>query len=164
MSIHQSLLKEIKIETEKTRAILSRLSDEHLDWKPHHKSMSVKELASHVVELHNWVGLALVKEKFDFHVDYQRPAESTIAGIRQVLEDGYQRNVDAVESLSEEQLLEGWTLAAGDHVIASMPRLGAYRFMISNHLIHHRGQLSLYLRLLDLPVPGIYGPSADESQ
>lgn len=164
MSIHEGILKEIELETKKTSAILAGFTDEDLDWKPHSKSMSVKELTSHVVELHNWVGLALTKDRFDFHKDYAKPTAVTIADIIAVLDACYQQNRAAIEAWSEEELMQSWTLAAGDHIIATMPRLAAYRYMIQNHLIHHRGQLSLYLRLLDRPVPGIYGPSADEKQ
>lgn len=162
MQITDTLLKEIKVETAKTRQILERISDKHLDWKPHEKSMSMKDLASHVVELHNWMGIAINKEKFDFHTDYKREQITSFAELVEKLDNGLQTNLDAVGSLKESDWESKWTLCAGDHIISQSTRVSAVRFIIQNHLIHHRGQLSVYLRLLDIPVPGIYGPSADE--
>lgn len=162
MQITDTLLKEIKVETAKTRQILERISDEHINWKPHEKSMSMKDLASHVVELHNWMGIAINKEKFDFHTDYTRAKVTSVAGLLEMLDNGLQANLDAVGSFKDADWESKWTLCAGDHIISQSTRISAARFIIQNHLIHHRGQLSVYLRLLDIPVPGIYGPSADE--
>lgn len=162
MQISGIIQKEIKVETAKTRQILERITDEHLAWKPHEKSMSLKDLAVHVVELHNWMGLALQKDKFDFHTDYTRLETPTAATLIERLDAGLQANLDAVGKLSDADWESQWTLCAGDHIISQSSKISAARFIIQNHLIHHRGQLSVYLRLLNIPVPGIYGPSADE--
>lgn len=162
MSIKEGLLVEIELETNNTGRILNRLSDGHWNYKPHEKSMSLGELASHVVELHNWVNLAASKDVFDFQKDYKPRTAATIKELKTELEEGLRKNKEFVSNQPDEFWLTGWKLTAGDHIIAEMPKLGALRFIIHNHLIHHRGQLTVYMRLLDLTLPGIYGPSADE--
>lgn len=162
MSLKQGFLIELERETDNTKRIISRLEDKHLIWRPHVKSMTAGELAAHIVELHNWVHAALRRDEFDFKQHYTPFKPKTIKEIQDVLAQGYQKNVDTINALTEEQWTSKWALRSGDYVIAEMPKIGAMRFIIQNHLIHHRGQLSLYLRLLDIPVPGIYGPSADE--
>lgn len=164
MGIKSALLIELEREKKNTTRILNNLRNEVFDYKPHEKSMSVGELANHIVELHNWVGFAVTKEMFDFHTDYQPSTLKTVAELLEVLEKGYESNKRLIEEMDESVCFENWTLKAGDYVIAEMPKAGALRFIITNHLIHHRGQLTVYLRLLDLPVPGIYGPSADDAK
>ncbi len=164
MNYSEIIATEIKVETGNTKRIISAFKDEHLDWRPHAKSMTVGELAAHVVELHNWMELALQKERFDFHTDYRPLKCTSIADLMQILDEKLKSNLAVIASLTDENWQSSWTLAAGEHVIHSSNKVNAARFIIQNHLIHHRGQLSLYLRLLDLPVPGIYGPSADEKQ
>ncbi len=164
MALKDSLLIELERETENTRRILERLTDTHWDYKPHPKSASLGELASHIVELHNWVAEALPKDVFDFKVDYAPPAANSVAALRTALDEGYERNKQSIEATADADWGGQWTLKAGDFVIAQVPRAGAIRFIINSHLIHHRGQLTVYLRLLDIPVPGLYGPSADDKQ
>ncbi|MDM1296560.1 DinB family protein [Sphingobacterium sp. N143] len=162
MSIKKSYLIELDHETKNTKRILDRIPDEKLDWRPHEKSMSLGELAAHVVELHNWVSKAIPKEVFDFKVDYQPLKVSSVAELKRVLSDGVEANKVAIESLSDEDWFKDWVLKSGDYEISRLPRAGAIRFIINNHIVHHRGQLTVYLRLLDIAVPGLYGPSADE--
>lgn len=163
MNIKEHLASEIMRETASTRRILERITDEHLDWKPHDKSMSVRALASHVVELHHWVALAISKSKFDFHTDYQRLTITSVTELIELLDQGLQSNLDSIASITDEEWNSKWILCAGDTIIQESTKLDAYRFTITNHLVHHRGQLTVYLRLLNIPVPGLYGPSADES-
>lgn len=162
MSLKQAYLLEIERETANTRRMLAGIKDEHLAYQPHPKSMNLGDLAAHVVELHNWVNLVLSRDKFNFHTDYQRPVYTTAQDIQNSLDEQEKSNIAQIESMSDEDWMSMWSLVAGEHVIASMPKVGAMRYIIQNHLIHHRGQLSVYLRLNDIPVPGIYGPSADE--
>lgn len=162
MSIKKSYLIELDHELKNTQRVLDNLSDAHLDWRPHAKSMTMGELAAHVVELHNWVAKAIAKDIFDFHVDYVPFKVSTVEELKTVLREGHAANVKAIEEMADENWFTEWSLQAGDHVIAKMPRAGAMRFIVVNHLIHHRGQLTVYMRMLDIPVPGIYGPSADD--
>lgn len=164
MGLKDSLLVELEKETENTRRILDRLPAEHWDYKPHAKSSSLGALASHVVELHNWVADALTKDVFDFKTDYAPSTATTPAELRKALDEGYERNKNSIEARPEADWQQEWTLRAGDWVIAQMPKASAMRFIITSHIIHHRGQLTVYLRLLDVPVPGLYGPSADERQ
>lgn len=163
MALKNSLLIELERETGNTKRILERLTDEHWDYKPHPKSMSLGQLATHIVELHNWVSGALTKAVYDFKVDHQRVEVAGVDELKALLESGYERNKAAIEELTDADWQSEWTLQAGDWVIAKMPRAGAIRFIVNSHLIHHRGQLTVYLRLLDIPVPGLYGPSGDEA-
>ena len=164
MSISKSHALEFQRETSQTKLILSRIPNEHLDYKPHPKSMSMQQLVSHIVELHNWTRLVIERDAFNFHTDYQptnyNSIEEAIAALDQQLVD----IAPLFDTLSDEEWMKPWKLAAGEHVITETPKAGALRFIIENHMYHHRGQLSVYLRLLDLPVPGLYGPSADDQQ
>jgi uncharacterized damage-inducible protein DinB len=162
MSIQHGILIELKKETENTRRILNNLKDEHWDYKPHEKSMSLGGLVTHIVELHNWIHSAITKDIYDFQVDYQPRKPSTLEELKLELEENLKKNTEFINSKTEDFWTSNWKLQAGNHTLAEMPKIGAYRFIITNHLIHHRGQLTVYMRLLNLPLPGIYGPSADE--
>lgn len=162
MSIQKALLIELAREKDNTYKIIERLKDEDFNYKPHPKSMSLGELANHIVELHNWVKYAFTKDTFDFHTDYTPSNFTSINDLLNVLNQGFEENKKLVEALDEEKYLSVWTLKAGNKIIAELPRAGALRFIITNHLIHHRGQLTVYMRLLNIPIPGIYGPSGDE--
>lgn len=162
MSINKGLLLEIERETANTRRILDRLEDQHLNWKPHEKSMSLAELAGHIVELHNWVSKALAIDEFDLAVHYNRFIPLSVAQLKDALDSTYPENVKFITEMSDEEWSKIWTMRYGNHVIASVPKIGAIRFILQNHLIHHRGQITVYLRMLNIPVPGMYGPSADE--
>lgn len=164
MSIKDGFLVEIERETNNTRRIIDRLKDEDLSYKPHEKSMSLGELIGHVVELHNWVGAALIKNDFNLQTDYQPLKPNSVAELRKALDEGYRTNEEVISNFPEDEWFKKWTMRYGDHVISEMHKLAVLRFVIHNHLIHHRGQATVYLRLLDIPVPGLYGPSADERQ
>ena len=124
--------------------------------------MTLGELAAHIVELHNWVSKAIPMDAFDFKTDYQPLKINSIEALKGILAKGLIENKETIEQIPEEDWLKEWVLKAGDWEIARMPKAGAVRYIITNHLIHHRGQLTVYLRLLNIPVPGLYGPSADE--
>ncbi|MCA5004757.1 DinB family protein [Sphingobacterium bovistauri] len=162
MSIQKALTIEIEREKNNTLRILNALPKDKFDYKPHPKSMTLGELANHVVELHNWVSMVFTTDVFDFHTDYKPSTLQTAEELIEVLEAGHLKNLNSLNTLSDETYLTNWALKAGEHVIVDLPKAGAFRFIVANHLIHHRGQLALYLRLLDVPVPGLYGPSADE--
>ena len=162
MSIKKALLIELERENKNTKRILMGLTDDIFSWKPHEKSMSVGELANHIVELHQWVALAIEKDIFDFHTDYVPSTLTSVTALIDNLEKGFVYNRNVIEAMDEQVYFDNWQLKAGDHVIAEMPKAGTLRFIVTNHLIHHRGQLTVYMRLLDIPVPGIYGPSADD--
>lgn len=162
MSINKGILIEIERETENTRRLFSVLQDEHLSFKPHEKSMTLGELATHIVDLHNWVKNALTEEVFDFKTMYKPQIAKTVEDLKAMLNDSYAGNVSAIEKMTDEDWQKIWTLKSGEHIIVQLPKIGGFRFIIQNHLIHHRGQLTVYMRMLNLPLPGIYGPSADE--
>src|SRR5690606_28769782 len=153
MSIKEGFIKEIEIETKKTKQIIESFKDEHLDYSPNAKSMNVKQLASHVVELHNWIHQATSKDSFDFHVDYKKSTDNTVQEILSTLDNGLELNKKTIESFSEEDWFKIWKLKAGDHILAELPRLAAIRYILLNHLIHHRVQLTVYLLLVNIPVP-----------
>ncbi len=163
MSIKQGILVEIERETQNTKRVLDNLSNEHWNYKPHEKSMSLGNLASHIVQLHGWVSSAVQKDVFDLQTDYKPRTATTIEELKAELEESLQKNKDFVSAQTDEFWLTKWKLTMGEHNITpEMPKLGAFRFIITNHLIHHRGQLTVYMRLLNIPLPGIYGPTADE--
>lgn len=162
MGIQKALLIELEREKDNTLRVLKNLRNEDFGWKPHEKSMTVGQLANHIVELHNWVDFALTKDVFDFEKDYVPSNINTFEGLIEVLNNDFEKNKKIIESMDENVVFEQWTLQSGQHIIAQLPKTGALRFIITNHLIHHRGQLTVYMRMLDIPVPGIYGPSADD--
>ncbi|WP_054957847.1 DinB family protein [Paenibacillus dakarensis] len=157
--IHGDALQELA----STRRILERLPDEHMTWKPHEKSMTLGGLATHLVNLLNWQIAIMMYPEFDLSsVPLRREA------LNQRLEilDEFDTNVVKLEKLlsncDENMLGEEWTLRNGDYIITRQPRALALRTFGLNHMVHHRAQLGVYLRLLGIPVPGVYGPSADE--
>lgn len=162
MSIKKALLIELEREKENTKRVISSLPNNQFGYKPHEKSMTLGALVNHIVELHNWVDFVINKDVFDFHIDYKQSTHTTTEELLKVLDEGFEKNKAVIEEMDEQVVFENWSLQAGDHVIASMPKTAALRFIVTNHLIHHRGQLTVYMRLLDIPVPGVYGPSADD--
>ncbi|MNO23052.1 DinB family protein [compost metagenome] len=146
-----------------TRRVLERLPEEHMAWKPHGKSMTLGGLSTHLINLLNWQIAIFQYPEFDLStVPFRRDALEKRADI---LEE-FDANVGKLETLlaecDENTLGEEWTLRHGDHIILRQPRAIAFRTFGLSHMIHHRAQLGVYLRLLDIPVPGLYGPSADE--
>ena len=158
----KELLPEFDQEMANTRKMLERVPDEHLDFQPHEKSMSLVELARHVATLPTWIGVALNRTELDMSQGWERPNPTNRAELLEVFDGAAKEARPTLESATEEDLAVTWTLRSGEQVWLSMPRSGVYRSLALNHLIHHRAQLAVYLRLLDVPVPGMYGPSADE--
>jgi len=166
MPMSQSLLPEFDHEMANTRKALERVPEDKFGWKPHEKSMSLGRLATHVAELSGWVSNTLESESLDFAPPGAPPYQPLIAASRTALLEMFDKNVAAaraaISAASDAQLMAPWTLLAGGKTIFSMPRIAVLRGMVMNHMIHHRGQLTVYLRLNDVPVPALYGPSADE--
>jgi uncharacterized damage-inducible protein DinB len=163
MSLQALLAEEFAREAATTTKHLERIPDDKLDWRPHQKSFTARELASHLVECVGWTEPIFAGDELNFDPRAFQPfaAES----IRHAL-DELTRRVDAgqraLSAASEADLLKPWRFLIGGRLRFERPRLVVFRDFTVSHLIHHRGQLSLYLRLLDVPVPGTYGPSADE--
>ncbi|MGG5507457.1 MULTISPECIES: DinB family protein [unclassified Myroides] len=164
MSINRSFLVELQHEIGSTRKIIACVPTDKWDWKPHAKSMSLGDLSKHIVELILWTELITQQESLNFHTDYKPLEAKTTAELLQLIDEYEKRVVKAVESMAEEDWGKMWALKAGEHTIMEMPKVGANRFVVNNHIYHHRGQLSVYLRLLDVPIPGMYGPSADDAK
>lgn len=146
-----------------TRRILMCLPEEHMTWRPHVKSMTLGGLATHLINLLNWQVAILLYPEFDLStVPLRREA---LESRKEVL-DEFDANVVKLEKLvaecDEKTLGEEWTLRNGEHSILRQPRANALRTFGISHMVHHRAQLGVYLRLLDIPVPGFYGTSADE--
>ena len=161
--ISQAFIAEIKHEAASTRKILERVPEGKFDWKPHEKSMALGRLAVHVAELPIFLNSILSLDDFDFTKGHYKVSR---ANTQEELMTVFQKNLDeclqTLQNTSDEKMQANFTLRSGDHVMATLPRMVAVRSMAMNHLIHHRGQIAVYLRLLDVPVPGLYGPSADE--
>ncbi len=167
MSIAQSLLPEFDQEMANTRKVLERVPDEKWNWKPHDKSGTTGWLAGHVATIPDWLTFTLKTESLDYApVDGQNTYTPPKTDDRaQTLAAFDKCSADArtvLAAASDQDLMKNWTLLAGGKEIFTMPRVACVRGMIMNHLIHHRAQLTVYLRLLNVPVPGLYGPSADE--
>ncbi|MDF3078613.1 MAG: hypothetical protein K0S09_2502 [Sphingobacteriaceae bacterium] len=161
--LSQAIIAELKQEAASTKKLLEKVPEGKFDWKPHAKSMTLGRLASHVAELPDFLNGVLMIDDFDFTKGhYKASIANNPPELMQIFQEKLDAVVQTLENTSEEKMQAMFTLRSGEHVIATLPRIVAVRSMGMNHLIHHRGQLSVYLRLLDIPIPGMYGPSADE--
>lgn len=161
--LNQPFITELKQEAASTKKILERIPEGKFDWKPHEKSMTLGRLGSHVAELPGFLNSILTMDEIDFAKGHYKPS---LAKTPKELINIFQEKLDEVtqtlQNTSDEKMQENFILRSGEHVIAKVPRIVGIRSMALNHIIHHRGQIAVYLRLLDIPVPGMYGPSADE--
>jgi uncharacterized damage-inducible protein DinB len=162
MAIKDGLLAEFDHETATTRKLLERVPDDRLSWTPHTRSMSIGRLATHISTLLQWSDAILNRPQFDL-ADAPAPSgdESNRANLLAAF-DGCVRTARASIDKSDAELAALWILKRDGHELFAMPRVAAFRSFVLYHMVHHRGQLSVYLRLNDIPVPSIYGPSADE--
>ena len=164
-SIQQNILAELNHELTQTRRILERVPFEQADYKPHPKSMSLWQLATHTVNLLAFKTLFVTHDSRDF-LDPNAPKPGpTPTSMEELLArfDEYSATLKReLQQSDDEKLTDNFKLHRGEHVVFDYPKATAIRIMGLNHSIHHRGQLTVYLRLLDIPVPGLYGPSADE--
>jgi uncharacterized damage-inducible protein DinB len=166
MTRTEALLAEFDNETGNTRKALERIPDDKLEYKPHPKSGSMGWLVTHLANIPVWTVRALQQDSFDFSPAGAPPQRTVpLTSIHEVL-SRFDNNVSearaALAHATDETLLQFWTLLSGGHKVFSIPRGEVIRNMMMNHSIHHRGQLTMYMRLNDIPVPGLYGPSADE--
>jgi len=155
---------ELDREASSTRKMLERVPEGRNDWAPHPKSMTLGKLATHVATIPNWAS-SLKEDVFDIGVNSVGvpPPPPTTAGLVALFDRTIADAKGVLNGLDDERAMGLWTLSMKGTPVFSMPRLAVVRTMILNHSVHHRGQLSVYLRLLDVPVPGMYGPSADEN-
>ena len=166
MSIAQSLLPEYDHEMATTRRVLERVPEAEFGWKPHPKSMTLGQLAGHVANLPYWCSGTLEAPFYDLTAPDGKQTRVEPPSSRDVLLKDFDTKVaNARASLAkatDAEMMAPWSLKHGAHEIFTMPRVAVVRSFIMNHLIHHRGQLTVYLRLKDVPLPPIYGPTADE--
>jgi uncharacterized damage-inducible protein DinB len=162
VTISQLLLPEYEQEMLSTRKILERVPGEKFAWKPHEKSMTLGRLASHVAEMPNWAAEAINRDKLEFSRGTKPFLASSTAELLEALDRNVVAGRAAIAGASDEHLAQPWSLVFDGQIIFTMPRVNVLRSVVMNHLIHHRGQLSVYLRLNDVAIPGMYGPSADD--
>lgn len=162
INIIQQLLKEMEQEAKTTRKMLSIVPDDKYDWKPHKKSMSIQQLTSHIAELPGWISMALTTDELDFAKNPYTPEPVTKTSdllhfFEKTLADGKAH----LEKAKEADLLPNWTLRNGDEIYSVSSKAEVIRMAFSQ-IVHHRAQLGVFLRLLDVPIPSSYGPSADD--
>ena len=165
MAISNALLHEFDNEMANTRKTLERVPDDKFAWKPHEKSSTMGNLAGHLANLPSWASLAINQDSLDLApggVPVSTPPLNSQAEVLETFDKNVAGARAAIAGASDEQLFQSWTLMANGKTIMSLPRVAVLRSFVMNHLIHHRAQLGVYLRLNDIPVPSIYGPSADE--
>lgn len=162
MAINQALLPEFDNEMANTRKSLERVPEDKLAWKPHPKSMTMGQLATHIATMVHWTEAIVGQDSFDVATAPPTPDFKTRQEILNAFDQGSAAARKAIAGVSDEQLMKPWSLAKSGQTIFTLPRIGVIRGFIMNHTIHHRAQLGVYLRLNDIPVPSIYGPSADE--
>jgi uncharacterized damage-inducible protein DinB len=162
MPIVDALLPEYDQETGTTRKLLERVPDGRFAWKPHDKSMSLGELAGHLATMLNWGQVIVNGPDFDLAGRGEPPALATRADLLASFDKERAATRTALAGALDAALLAPWSLKRGKETMFTMPKVTALRSLMLNHMIHHRGQLSVYLRLNDVPLPSIYGPSADE--
>ncbi len=158
----QSLLKEMERESAVTRKMLERVPDDKLDWKPHERSMTLRNLATHVAELPAWVTMVLTTNELDFASNPYKPVLiNTNAELISYFGSSLQSGLKQLAQATEEDLVPNWTLRNGEVVYSVESKADVIRMSFCQ-IVHHRAQLGVYLRLLNIPIPGSYGPSADE--
>ncbi len=164
MPLSPSLLLEFDSEAQSLRRCLERLPADQLDYKPHPKSMSLGQLATHLAQMPVWGATTINTTELDLSGGFEQPKPATTDELIAIFDAGAKDFRAALAQVTDEELTQTWTLKGPEgKVFLSMPRAAVLRGMVMNHLAHHRGQLTVYMRLLDIPVPSIYGPTADEA-
>ncbi len=162
MNIIDPMIQEYQHECATTRRLLERIPDDKLGWKPHAKSMSMGELASHIAEVNSWSGAVFDMDVFDLEPDYKPFAAKSRQELLDFFDSAVKETVSKMTGQPNDKLMATWKMTSGGQTAFEMPRVAVVRTFLLSHGVHHRGQLSVYLRLNDIPVPSIYGPSADE--
>ena len=163
MAQKDAFLRDLELEGAKTRRMLERVPAEHWGWKPHEKSQPLGALATHIANLPIWATYTLQHDELDFAKPMDRP--EPITTVEQLLARNDQQLAEAkavIAATTDEVLDSNWTMRNGEMIFFTRPKNEILREFVFSHIVHHRAQLSVYLRLLDIPVPGMYGPTADE--
>jgi uncharacterized damage-inducible protein DinB len=165
-NISRSVLPEFDMEMANTRKTLERVPEGRPDFKPHPKSMTLARLAGHLAELPGWTLVSLDQDEFDMNPPeaqkYEPYQMTSRADLLKKFDENVKRARQAIEKATDESLAQPWTLKNGGATVMTMPKVAVLRSFVLNHNVHHRAQLGVYLRLNDVAVPSIYGPSADE--
>lgn len=163
MAVKDAFIAELKHESSMTRKMLERIPLDKKEWRPHEKSMTLGRLATHVAETTHWISDIINADEFDFMGRSFTPHTASSSGeLLQIFDDNLKAAIRDLEKMNDDDFKKSWIVKRGEQVMYNTPKKVAIRGWAFSHLIHHRGQLSVYLRLLDVPVPGMYGPSADE--
>jgi uncharacterized damage-inducible protein DinB len=162
MSIIEGLLQELDQEAQTTRRVLERVPQEHLAWKPHPKAMSLGQLAMHVAIVPGGVAAGAAQPAIQRPM-FVQPAISHVSELLPLLDESLTKARTLLGHFSDEQMQATWRIMDGEQTLLATPRMAFVRSIMLNHWYHHRGQLSVYLRQLGVPLPSIYGPSADEN-
>jgi len=168
MSISETLLPEFDQEMQNTRKLLECVPEDRPDYKPHTKSMPLARLAGHIAELPSWAVHTIRVDALDLTPASGESFKAGVMTSRPELLDTFDKNVaearEAIAGASDEHLAKIWSLIYKGHTVLQMPRAAVLRSSVMNHMIHHRAQLGVYLRLNDIAIPGMYGPSADDGR
>lgn len=164
MPLNQALLPEFDHEMGNTRKSLERIPEGKFDWKPHEKSSTMGQLATHLATINQWTDAIIGQDSFDVANSPRPPVFKSRQEILNAFDQGTAAARKAIAGATDEQLMKSWSLVNAGQTIFTLPRVAVVRSFILNHTIHHRAQLGVYLRLNDIPVPSIYGPSADEGK
>ena len=162
MRLIDPIVAELDQESQTTRRVLERVPEDKLAWKPHPKSMSLGQLALHLATAPGVVATIAFQDRVEAP-SFEQPEAKSRAEILEAFTQGLATAKDLLTTIDDARAMATWTLARGGKVLMAVPRLAMIRAILLNHSYHHRGQLSVYLRLLNVPVPSIYGPSADEN-
>lgn len=163
MELIPLLLKELDQESQITRKFLKIVPIDKFDWKPHEKSMTLKNLVTHIAELPAWIDMAINTDGIDFaDFDYTPTPVNSSAELLELFEQSLAKGTNALNSAIGENLSDAWVLRNGNRILSTMTKYESVRHSFSQ-TIHHRAQLGVYLRLLNIPIPGTYGPSADDN-
>lgn len=162
MPLNQALLPEFDHEMGNTRKSLERIPEGKFDWKPHQKSATLGQLATHLATINHWTEAIIGQDSFDVANSPRPEVFKSRQEVLNAFDQGTAAARKAIAGATDEQLMKPWSLVNAGQTIFTLPRVGVVRSFVLNHTIHHRAQLGVYLRLNDVPVPSIYGPSADE--
>ena len=164
-NIAHAFIGEIQYEAIATKKCLERVPEDKFDYKPHEKSFTMIRLAGQIAEMFEWITVTCTTSELDFAKGDYKPIEpTTTAELVEHLEKNLATAIETLKQTSDDEMMKDWTLKNGEATYFTMPKVQVIRSFALNHIINHRGQLSVYLRLNDIPVPSMYGPSADEGQ
>lgn len=165
MTIGNAFLAELKQEAQATKKLLELVPMDKADWKPHDKNTTLGRLATHIAEIPSWFGVTLMQDELDFaKSDFKPYTAQTNEELVEMMEKNIKDAEAILNEFPDEKMNDGWTMRTGDEIYFTLPKVQVTRTWCLNHWYHHRAQLGVYLRLLDIPLPNVYGPTADDMQ